>query len=177
MKCIPADKIGPLTKKMMKKIGLEGREKSYVKNFSGGMRRRISVALACIGNSRVIIMDEPTTGMDPKSRIKVWSLINKVKRNRVVLLTTHAMEEADQLATRIAIMVKGKVACLGNSIYLKSRFGKDYRLSIICKEPEMVQETREIVQSVIPSSELVDSNGGSLVFGVPNSSDLQKIVK
>lgn len=161
----------------MNKIGLEGREKSFVKNFSGGMRRRVSVALSCIGDSKVIIMDEPTTGMDPKSRLKIWRLIEEVKKDRVVVLTTHAMEEADQLATRIAIMVKGKVAVLGNSMYLKSKFGDDYRLSVICKAPEMSNEVLEVVRTIIPGINVVDSNGGSLVFGVSNGSDLRQIVK
>lgn len=161
----------------MAKIGLEGKERNFVKNFSGGMRRRMSVGLSCLGNPRVIIMDEPTTGMDPKSRLKIWKLINEMKKDRVILLTTHAMEEADQLANRIVIMVKGQVACLGSSLYLKSKYGQDFRLSIICKTPENAPRVQELIQTFIPYANIVDSNGGALVFGISESSQLLRIIK
>lgn len=75
-----------------------------VNTFSGGMKRRISLAISAIGNPKIILMDEPTTGMDPKTRRGVWSMIRELKKNRVVILTTHDMEEAETLSDRIAIM-------------------------------------------------------------------------
>jgi len=72
------------------------------------MKRRLSVAISGIGNPRIIIMDEPTTGLDPVSRRKVWELIQKLKKDRVVILTTHSMEEADVLSDKIAIIASGK---------------------------------------------------------------------
>ena len=71
------------------------------KALSGGMRRRLSVAMACIGNPDILILDEPTTGLDPASRRQVWEVIERIKEERSVILTTHAMEEADHLCTRI----------------------------------------------------------------------------
>lgn len=71
------------------------------------MKRRLSVAISCIGDPQVIIMDEPTTGMDPVSRQQVWKLIQRMKKNRIIILTTHAMEEADVLSDRIAVIVDG----------------------------------------------------------------------
>lgn len=71
------------------------------------MQRRLSVAIALIGDPKIVFLDEPTTGMDPVSRRKVWNLIEKVKRGRVTLLTTHSMEEADILGDKIAIMKDG----------------------------------------------------------------------
>lgn len=71
------------------------------------MKRRVSLAISAIGNPKIIIMDEPTTGMDPRSRRSVWKMIKAMKHNRVVILTTHAMEEADVLADRIAVMAEG----------------------------------------------------------------------
>ena len=71
------------------------------KQLSGGMRRRLSVAMSCIGNPDILILDEPTTGLDPASRRQVWEVIERVKDGRSVILTTHAMEEADHLCTRI----------------------------------------------------------------------------
>lgn len=83
------------------------------------MKRRLSLAVAAIGNPKIIFLDEPTTGLDPKVRQQVWMLIEKLKKNKSVVLTTHSMEEADILSDRISIMVKGKLKCLGTSIYLK----------------------------------------------------------
>ena len=98
--------------------------------FSGGMRRRLSVAVALIGSPDVVYLDEPTTGMDPINRRHVWDLIEKTKQDRTIILTTHSMEEADILGDRIGIMAKGRLRCLGSSVRLKSRFGKGYRVSV-----------------------------------------------
>jgi ABC-type multidrug transport system ATPase subunit len=98
--------------------------------YSGGMRRRLSVAVALIGNPDIVYLDEPTTGMDPISRRYVWDIILAAKKGRAVVLTTHSMEEADILGDRIAIMAKGRLRCIGTSIRLKSRFGAGYRVSV-----------------------------------------------
>ena len=82
-------------------VNLYDARKKKSKALSGGMRRRLSVAMACIGSPDILILDEPTTGLDPASRRQVWEVIEKVKDGRSVILTTHAMEEADHLCTRI----------------------------------------------------------------------------
>lgn len=79
-----------------------------IKTFSGGMKRRISLAISAIGHPSIIFLDEPTTGMDPKSRRQIWNLIKNLKKNRAMILTTHAMEEAEALSDRIAIIYEGK---------------------------------------------------------------------
>ena len=83
------------------------------------MKRRLSLAMAAIGNPKIILLDEPTTGLDPKVRQQVWQLIGKLKVNRSIILTTHSMEEADVLADRVCVMVKGRVRCIGSSLFLK----------------------------------------------------------
>lgn len=98
--------------------------------YSGGMRRRLSVAVALIGDPKIVFLDEPTTGMDPISRRHVWDLIDKAKRDRVIVLTTHSMEEADMLGDRIGIMARGQLRCLGNGLRLKAVFGSGYRMSV-----------------------------------------------
>ena len=91
-------------------MNLYDARKRQSRNLSGGMRRRLSVAMACIGNPDILILDEPTTGLDPASRRQVWEVIEKVKEGRSVILTTHAMEEADHLCTRIG-------QCLSVTLY------------------------------------------------------------
>uniref|UniRef100_J3MSS8 ABC transporter domain-containing protein n=1 Tax=Oryza brachyantha TaxID=4533 RepID=J3MSS8_ORYBR len=95
-------------------------------SYSGGMKRRLSVAIALIGDPKLVFLDEPTTGMDPITRRHVWDIIEEAKKGRAIVLTTHSMEEADILSDRIAIMAKGKLRCIGTSIRLKSKFGTGY---------------------------------------------------
>ena len=87
--------------------------------LSGGNKRKLSLAVAFCGNSKFILLDEPTTGLDIGARRQVWNMLKKYKQNRIILLTTHYMDEADILGDRIAIMKSGKLECLGTSMFLK----------------------------------------------------------
>ena len=98
------------------------------------MKRRLSMAIALIGDPKIVFLDEPTTGMDPVTRRSVWDMIEAAKRDRVILLTTHSMEEADVLGDRICIMSRGKIQALGSSIHLKQKFGTGYRLTVFFKK-------------------------------------------
>lgn len=97
--------------------------------YSGGMKRRLSVAVALIGDPAIVYLDEPTTGMDPISRRYVWDIVLAAKPGRAIVLTTHSMEEADVLADNVAIIAKGRLRCLGSSLRLKSKFGAGYRIA------------------------------------------------
>ncbi|KAL2924639.1 ABC transporter A family member 2 [Bienertia sinuspersici] len=110
----------------LSEVRLTNAAKMRASSYSGGMRRRLSVAIALIGDPKLIILDEPTTGMDPISRRHVWDIIENAKRGRAIILTTHSMEEADILSDRIGIMAKGRLRCIGTSIRLKSRFGTGF---------------------------------------------------
>lgn len=79
---------------------------------------------------QVVFLDEPTTGLDPISRRHLWDLINRAKRDRAIVLTTHSMEEADILGDRIGIMARGRLRCVGTALRLKNRFGSGYRISV-----------------------------------------------
>lgn len=78
----------------------------------------------------MVILDEPTSGMDTTSRRKLWDMLKKNKKDRIVILTTHYMDEADILGDRIGIMAEGQLACTGSSLFLKNRFGIGYNLVI-----------------------------------------------
>lgn len=98
--------------------------------YSGGMKRRLSVAIALLGDPKIVYLDEPTTGMDPISRRYVWDIIQAAKVGRAIVLTTHSMEEADILGDRIAIMARGQLRCLGTSLRLKQKFGSGYQIAV-----------------------------------------------
>ncbi len=108
---------------MLAFVNLSKEKKNKVASFSGGMKRRLSLAISAIGNPKIILLDEPTTGLDPKVRQQVWQLIEKLKEGKSIILTTHSMEEADILADRLSVMVKGKLKCVGTSFYLKHKYG------------------------------------------------------
>ncbi|KAF6264706.1 hypothetical protein COO60DRAFT_16234 [Scenedesmus sp. NREL 46B-D3] len=104
-------------------------------SYSGGMKRRLSVALALLGDPKIVYLDEPTTGMDPISRRYVWDIIQEAKPGRAIVLTTHSMEEADILGDRIGIMARGRLQALGSSIRLKQKFGSGYQLTVHIATP------------------------------------------
>lgn len=101
------------------------------KNLSGGQRRRLSVAIAFIGGSKLIYLDEPTSGMDTSARRHIWDMLKRYKSEKIIVLTTHFMDEADFLGDRIGIMGEGKLICCGSSVFLKNRFGVGYNLTIV----------------------------------------------
>ncbi|KAA8542403.1 hypothetical protein F0562_023461 [Nyssa sinensis] len=94
--------------------------------YSGGMKRRLSVAISLIGDPKVVYMDEPSTGLDPASRNNLWSVVKRAKQNRAIILTTHSMEEAEHLCDRLGIFVDGSLQCIGNPKELKARYGGTY---------------------------------------------------
>lgn len=126
IKGLPPSTIKAAAEKSIAEVKLTHAARVRAGSYSGGMKRRLSVAIALIGDPKLVFLDEPTTGMDPISRRHVWDIIEEAKKGRSVILTTHSMEEADILSDRIAIMAKGRLRCIGTSIRLKSRFGTGY---------------------------------------------------
>ncbi|TYJ98618.1 ABC transporter A family member 2 [Cucumis melo var. makuwa] len=126
IKGLPPSSIQSLAEKSLEEVKLTQSAKTRAGSYSGGMKRRLSVAIALIGDPKLVILDEPTTGMDPITRRHVWDIIEGAKKGRAILLTTHSMEEADILSDRIGIMAKGRLRCIGTSIRLKSKFGAGF---------------------------------------------------
>ncbi|XP_048589175.1 phospholipid-transporting ATPase ABCA1-like isoform X2 [Nematostella vectensis] len=121
--------------KFLKDVGLTNKRHELSANLSGGMKRKLSVAMAFVAESRVVILDEPTAGVDPYARRSIWDLLLKYKKDRTVLLSTHHMDEADVLGDRIAIISQGKLQCCGTSLFLKSHYGNGYYLTLTKKTP------------------------------------------
>ncbi|XP_043113282.1 phospholipid-transporting ATPase ABCA1b [Puntigrus tetrazona] len=116
--------------------GLPHKRKSRTSQLSGGMQRKLSVALAFVGGSKVVILDEPTAGVDPYARRGIWDLLLKYRTGRTILLSTHHMDEADILGDRIAIISHGKLCCVGSSLFLKTQLGTGYYLTLVKKNTE-----------------------------------------
>jgi ATP-binding cassette subfamily A (ABC1) protein 3 len=119
------------SKAMIVQLDLEEKTDYLSKDLSGGQKRRLLVGMAFIGDSKLVFLDEPTSGMDTSARRYVWTLLKNLKQDRIIILTTHFMDEADYLGDRIGIMSAGKLVCCGSPGWLKNRYGEGYTLTII----------------------------------------------
>lgn len=169
LKGIEDDVLGNEVDQMLNEMDLCDKMNSNVRSLSGGMRRKLSLAIALIGNSKVVILDEPTSGMDPYSMRSTWQLIKRFKKGRVILLTTHSMDEADVLGDRIAIMGNGSLRCCGSSLFLKHRYGVGYTLTLV-KQSQCASAAADIVSRHVPSAKLLTDVGSELSFRLPLSS-------
>uniref|UniRef100_G1Q1D1 ATP-binding cassette sub-family A member 3-like n=1 Tax=Myotis lucifugus TaxID=59463 RepID=G1Q1D1_MYOLU len=137
------------------------------KSLSTGMKRKLSVMIALIGDSEVVILDEPTLSMDPISQRATWDLLHQHKQDRTILMTTHHMDEADILGDRIAIMVKGTLHCCGSSVFLKQIYGATYRIVMEIDPQCDVEKLSAVIQSHIPHATLEECTGAELSFILP----------
>ncbi|KAK5607825.1 ATP-binding cassette sub- A member 1 [Crenichthys baileyi] len=119
---------------LLEDVSLLHKRHDQTKNLSGGMQRKLSVAIAFVGGSKVVILDEPTAGVDPYSRRGIWDLLLKYRKDRTIILSTHYMDEAELLSDRIAIISKGKLCCCGSPLFLKSKLGSGYYLTVVKRE-------------------------------------------
>ncbi|KAM6166302.1 phospholipid-transporting ATPase ABCA3-like [Erethizon dorsatum] len=140
---------------------------TFSKSLSGGMKRKLSIIIALIGDSKVVVVDEPTSGMDPASRRATWDVLQNYKQGRTILLTTHYMDEADVLGDRIAIMVKGSLKCCGSSMFLKRLYGVGYHI-VMVKTPHCdVEEISKLIHYYAPTATLESNVGTELSFILP----------
>lgn len=114
--------------------------------LSGGNKRKLSTALALIGNSSVIFLDEPSTGMDPATKRNLWNFIIQLRNDgKSVVLTSHSIEECEALCTRMTVLVNGQSKCLGSSQHLKNKFCKGFELKIKAKQNVNLNNVKNFV--------------------------------
>ncbi|XP_063236956.1 phospholipid-transporting ATPase ABCA7-like isoform X2 [Bacillus rossius redtenbacheri] len=188
---------------MLWDLQLPDKRDTLAQHLSGGMQRKLSVAVSFIGGSRTVILDEPTAGVDPYSRRSIWELLLKYKKGRTIILTTHYMDEADLLGDRIAIIANGRLRCCGSSLFLKSRFGTGYYLTLEldlrkldlkpCEEKAVpngcipgttiesqhhdldILHITEAVCKHVPSATLHQQRGSELVYLLPHGDGVQPL--
>ncbi|XP_027492257.1 ATP-binding cassette sub-family A member 12 [Corapipo altera] len=158
-------------KRTLKETGLYSHRHKLAGTLSGGMKRKLSIAIALLGGSRVVILDEPTTGVDPCSRRSIWEIISKNKKGRTIILSTHHLDEAEVLSDRIAFLEHGGLKCCGSPFYLKETFGDGYHLTLT-KKKNMIEEcdtsaVTSLIQSHLPEAYLKEDIGGELVYVLP----------
>lgn len=138
---------------LLKEFDLEKAADRPAKTYSGGMRRRLDLAVSLIATPPIIFLDEPTTGLDPRSRLAMWDIIKKLMASgTTILLTTQYLEEADQLADQIVVIDGGKVIAEGTAAQLKRKVGKD-RLQLTFKDANSLKIAKKSL-----SKQIVDAN-------------------
>ncbi|XP_074866754.1 phospholipid-transporting ATPase ABCA3 [Carettochelys insculpta] len=170
LKGYPSPKCPEEIDRIVRLLKLEEKRCSLSKALSGGMKRKLSIGIALIGDSKVVMLDEPTSGMDPASRRATWDLLQQQRSGRTILLTTHFMDEADLLGDRIAIMAQGELQCCGSSLFLKHKYGAGYHM-VMVKEPHCnLGEISRLICQHVPNASLESNAGAELSFILPTES-------
>ncbi|KAM3592158.1 uncharacterized protein V6R79_013887 [Siganus canaliculatus] len=167
IKGISAADIDAEVTKVLKDLDLEKIMTAQAKNLSGGQKRKLSVGIAILGDPKILLLDEPTAGMDPCSRHQVWSLLKSRRAGRVTVLSTHYMDEADILADRKAVISQGQLKCVGSSLYLKIKCGVGYHLRMSVSESCEAETISSLVQQHVPKAKLSRQHEAELTFTLP----------
>jgi len=154
------------SEELLEMVGLAKRAKEQVRKFSGGMKRRLSIAMALVSDPQVLFLDEPTLGLDPQSRRGIWEHIAELKGKKTILLTTHYLEEADALADRIAIIDEGKIAALGTPQELKDGISDMQVMVVKAKNlpPDVIEGLKEIYPEVKATEDGIEIRAKELSF-------------
>ncbi|KAK1180264.1 ATP-binding cassette domain-containing protein [Streptomyces sp. NBS 14/10] len=151
---------------LLERFGLTGTGRKPVGQYSGGMRRRLDLAAGLITRPRVLFLDEPTTGLDPRGRAEVWAAVRSlVGGGTTVLLTTQYLEEADQLADRISVIDTGRVIAEGTADELKARLGGD-RLEVVVRHTGQLDAAASLIAAAA-RADAVESDPDSRRISVP----------
>jgi len=148
---VPRERRKRVTKELLQAVDLEQWMDKPVKQFSGGMRRRLEIARGLVHEPKIFFLDEPTTGLDPASRVAVWEMLSRLKKEHdlTILLTTHYMDEADKLCDRIAIVDHGKLVALDSPLKLKASIPGTNILEVsFSRTPEGWSQTLENLPEV-----------------------------
>ena len=164
--------------KALAMVGLTEKRDVRTAVLSGGQKRKLHVAIAFMGKSKFIILDEPTSGMDPYSRRSTWQQIQSAREGRVILLTTHFMDEADVLADKVVMLSHGRVECCGSPLFLKKAFDIGYSLTLVRAPPHSTQDAPppsdamdqailSMVKEHVPEAAIMGAAGMELTLRLP----------
>lgn len=171
LKAIPRDQIPELVTALLQLLTLAEHSEKMSKEYSGGNKRKLSLAIALLGSPRVMMLDEPSAGMDPMARRAILEVVSfaVTGSDTSVILTTHLMEECEALANRIGIMVNGGLACIGSLQHLKARFGAFWQMELQVADEKNSQEAQDLVKSICPEAELLEWHRGHFLFKLPSA--------
>jgi len=167
---VPEEVVKDVVDGTIDQLELTPHRKKLAMRLSGGMKRKLCVAIALIGDPEVVLLDEPSAGLDPVSRRNLWSVILRTMSHRAVILTTHSMDEAEALCKRIGIMVQGQLRALGTKQHLKNKFGSGFELVVKLNVTDFVKQVAVLdtfVRGMFPSALQISENGGLITYTIP----------
>ncbi|KAK4473056.1 hypothetical protein MN116_004248 [Schistosoma mekongi] len=176
LKGISSSSLNQKLDEYLHKLGLTDKRDEQACRLSGGQRRKLSLFLAFLGNSSVILLDEPTASLDPFSRRAVWNLLKTLRKGRTIILSSHHMYESELLADQISIISEGKVLCSGSSLSLKSVYGSGYHLSLeidqsivntFSEHNEMFSALLKAIQKHVTGARLLRHDSNKLIIHLP----------
>jgi len=167
--------------RQIEQVGLVEKKDVLSKNLSGGQKRKLSVAIALLGDSKIVFLDEPSSGLDVHARRSLWAMLQKNRVGRIIVLTTHFMDEADFLGDRIGIMADGNLRCCGTSLFLKSKYGIGYTLTFSLEtkaggnegrgaQMEARKSLTSLVSKHVEGANVLTSVGAEVVVKMPLAS-------
>mmetsp|Transcript_40231 Transcript_40231/g.119957 ORF Transcript_40231/g.119957 Transcript_40231/m.119957 type:complete len:1026 (-) Transcript_40231:846-3923(-) len=166
LKGLQKDALADAVTESLKSVNLLNWRNKPAGKFSGGMKRRLSVAISFMGQPKVVYLDEPSTGLDPASRRQLWEVVKGNREGRACILTTHSMEEAEALCDRLGIFVDGRLVCIGNPKEITSRYA-GYYVFTITVPPEEEAMAKQLVDSMSSNAVLTYALGGTLKYELP----------
>jgi len=170
---VPKDLVNRVVERAIVDMSLTEKAGAVSKTYSGGNKRKLSVAMSIVANPKVTFLDEPSTGMDPETRRHMWAFISRIAQSRAVVLTTHSMEEADALCSKIGIMIHGNLRAQGSSQELKAAYGTGYLIQVRFKDDadpmEYSTQLAAVLRQLSPGLKVEDSSTRAFRFEVPQA--------
>jgi ABC-type multidrug transport system ATPase subunit len=161
------------SEEILERLGLTDIADRRVATYSGGMRRRLDLGASLVGRPPVILLDEPTTGLDPRTRTQLWAVVDELRREgTTVLLTTQYLEEADRLAQRIAVVDHGRIVAEGTAAELKATIGAEVLVLRVADPARTADAAAEVADLATVDEPVVDMAAGEvrLAVGSPGAS-------
>ncbi|KAF3704067.1 ATP-binding cassette sub-family A member 5 [Channa argus] len=171
-----------IIKRVVNALELKEHLNKQAKSLSAGIKRKLCFALSMIGNPQIVLLDEPSSGMDPKSKQRMWRAIRAAFKNhqRGAILTTHYMEEAEAVCDRVAIMVSGRLRCIGSIQHLKGKYGQGYSLEVKLREEltglQQVALLHDEILRIFPHAARQESFATLMVYKIPME-DVKSLAK
>ncbi|GAB5581249.1 ABC-type organic anion transporter ABCA8 isoform X3 [Prionailurus iriomotensis] len=167
IKGIQSKEVEQEVKRVIMELDIQNTQDIIAKKLTGGQKRKLTLGIALLGDPQVLLLDEPTTGLDPFSKHQVWNLLKERKTNRVILFSTQIMDEADILADRKVFLSNGKLKCAGSSLFLKQKWGIGYHLSLRRNEMCNLERITSLIKRHVPDAKLRAESEEKLVYLLP----------
>ncbi|XP_054429074.1 ATP-binding cassette sub-family A member 6-like [Pteronotus mesoamericanus] len=167
IKGIHPQEVDQEVQRILLELDIQNIQDHLAKHLSEGQKRKLTFGIAILGDPQVLLLDEPTAGLDPFARQRVWSFLKERRAGRVILLSTNLMDEADILANRKVIMSNGRLKCAGSSLFLKKKWGLGYHLSLYRNEICDPEKITSFIHHHIPDAKLKTENKEKLVYTLP----------